>query len=96
MSAWRHARARGRLEELLPSARIEALAAGLGASADLPRAQATVITLGSVLMPNARCKKYQLRSLVDGVVRAVPKRQLRSIEALSTELNALRARPCAT
>jgi SAM-dependent methyltransferase len=45
------ARARGRLEELLPSARIEALAAALGERTDLPHAGATVVTLGSVLMP---------------------------------------------
>ncbi len=57
-------RARGRLEELLPSARIEALAAGLGASADLPRAQATVITLGSVLMP---IMELRGGSLADGL-----------------------------
>jgi SAM-dependent methyltransferase len=44
-------RARGRLEELLPGARIETIAAGLGQDRDLPRERATLVTLGSVLMP---------------------------------------------
>jgi SAM-dependent methyltransferase len=57
-------RGRGRLEELLPSARIEALAAGLGEAADLPRAQATVVTLGSVLMP---IMELRGGSLADGL-----------------------------
>jgi hypothetical protein len=44
-------RARRRLMEILPGARIETLAAGLGDKAALPRADATVIIVGSVLMP---------------------------------------------
>jgi SAM-dependent methyltransferase len=44
-------RARGRLEEILPSARVEALGAGLGSGDALPRADATAVTVGSVLMP---------------------------------------------
>lgn len=57
-------RARGRLEELVPTGRIETLAAGLGQAADLPRAQATVVTLGSVLMP---IMELRGGSLADGL-----------------------------
>ena len=48
----------------MPSARIEALAAALGERTDLPHAGATVVTLGSVLMP-----VMELRggSLADGL-----------------------------
>jgi len=44
-------RARQRLERVLPEARIETLEAPLGEGRSLPEAQATVVSVGSVLMP---------------------------------------------
>jgi SAM-dependent methyltransferase len=44
-------RARSRLAELLPGAHIDTLPLALGEERDLPRRGATVVTVGSVLMP---------------------------------------------
>lgn len=44
-------RARARVTQILPSAEIRAVAAGLGVGGSLPTAEATVVTAGSVLMP---------------------------------------------
>jgi SAM-dependent methyltransferase len=45
------ARAETRLREALPSAKVETLRFGLGQGARLPAADATLVTIGSVLMP---------------------------------------------
>jgi SAM-dependent methyltransferase len=44
-------RAEARLREALPSARVEIVRFGLGEGATLPAADATLVTIGSVLMP---------------------------------------------
>ncbi len=44
-------RARLRLEKILPSADIRALAFGLGENSALPKFEATIVSIGSVLMP---------------------------------------------
>jgi SAM-dependent methyltransferase len=57
-------RARQRLVDLLPSARVDALPAGLGENAALPRDDATVVVVGSVLMP---IMELRGGSLADGL-----------------------------
>lgn len=44
-------RAAAKLEKILPQAKIEALALSLGEGNDLPRSEATIVSIGSVLMP---------------------------------------------
>lgn len=44
-------RARLRLEKILPSANIRTLALGLGENHALPKSEATIVSIGSVLMP---------------------------------------------
>lgn len=44
-------RARLRLEKILPQANIRALALGLGENHALPKSEATIVSIGSVLMP---------------------------------------------
>jgi SAM-dependent methyltransferase len=50
-SATKLARARQRLAKLLPDAQIHTLASALGQNHALPREEATLVTVGSVLMP---------------------------------------------
>lgn len=57
-------RAQARLGELLPGARVEALAAGVGDGSRLPRGAATLLTIGSVLMP---IMELRGGTLVDGL-----------------------------
>lgn len=44
-------RARARIGELLPAAHVRTLPVALGATHSLPRGEATIVTVGSVLMP---------------------------------------------
>ena len=54
-------RAQRRLSEILPGAAIQALPAGLGEGAALPRGTATVVVVGSVLMPVMELRGGTLR-----------------------------------
>lgn len=51
LNAEKLARAETRLREALPSATVEVLRFGLGGGEPLPAAEATLVTVGSVLMP---------------------------------------------
>jgi hypothetical protein len=58
------ARARARLSEIIPHAQVRALLLGLGEGRKLPRHLATVVTVGSVLLPTMELRGG---SLADGL-----------------------------
>ena len=65
------ARAQARLAQALPQADIQGLAAGLGAGTALPPAQASLLSIGSVLMPILELRDGSLADGLDWLRKAL-------------------------
>jgi SAM-dependent methyltransferase len=84
-------RARLRLEKILPQADVRALALGLGENRALPKSEATIVSIGSVLMPMMELRggtlaegiRWLQASLADIASMLKPDRWVYAIETLA-------------